>query len=74
VTDISRDGMQTGPNVDLLRKVAADFPFEVQASGGVAGLADLQALRDAGAAGAIVGKALWEGKIKLAEAVDIARG
>ncbi|MEA3003685.1 MAG: phosphoribosylformimino-5-aminoimidazole carboxamide ribotide isomerase [Sphingomonadales bacterium] len=71
VTDISRDGMLTGPNLDLIARTAAALPrFALQASGGVATLDDLRALRDAGAAGAIVGKALWEGRIGLAEALD----
>jgi phosphoribosylformimino-5-aminoimidazole carboxamide ribotide isomerase len=70
VTDISRDGMLTGPNLDLIARTAAALPhLAVQASGGVAELDDLRRIRDAGAAGAIVGKALWEGRIELAEAL-----
>jgi phosphoribosylformimino-5-aminoimidazole carboxamide ribotide isomerase len=71
VTDISRDGMLTGPNLDLIARTTAALPhLALQASGGVATLGDLRALRDAGAYGAIVGKALWEGRIALAEALD----
>lgn len=67
VTDISRDGMLSGPNVALLAEAVERLPhLAVQASGGVASLADLAALPTAGA---IVGKALWEGRIDLAEAV-----
>ena len=71
VTDISRDGMLSGPNLALIERAARALPhLAVQASGGVASLDDLRACRDAGAAGAIVGKALWEGRFTLAEALD----
>ncbi|WP_294173795.1 HisA/HisF-related TIM barrel protein [uncultured Sphingomonas sp.] len=75
VTDIARDGMLGGPNVALTAAIVRDFPqVELQASGGVAALADLGALRDAGAAAAIVGKAFWEGRFTVAEGVAHARG
>lgn len=75
VTDIARDGMLSGPNVALMRSILADFPHvALQASGGVATLADLAALREAGAARAITGKALWEGCFTLAEGLSHARG
>jgi phosphoribosylformimino-5-aminoimidazole carboxamide ribotide isomerase len=74
VTDIGRDGMLSGPNVDLVRQCARLLPgWDLQASGGVATLADLADLAAAGAAGAIVGKALWEGRFTLAEALAHAR-
>jgi len=74
VTDISRDGMMSGPNVELVAKASRRLPhLDVQASGGVSSLDDLRALKDAGAAGAIVGKAFWEGRIDLGEALEIAR-
>jgi len=70
VTDISRDGMMTGPNVELLRETVERLPhLAVQASGGIASLDDLRGLPTAGA---IIGKALWEGKIRLEEALDLA--
>jgi phosphoribosylformimino-5-aminoimidazole carboxamide ribotide isomerase len=69
VTDISRDGMMTGPNVALLEETVERLPqLQVQASGGIASLDDL---RDLPTAGAIVGKALWEGKIKLEDALAL---
>ena len=75
VTDIARDGMLSGPNVALMRAILADFPHvELQASGGVAKLGDLDALRDTGAAAAIVGKAIWENKFTVAQGVAHARG
>jgi phosphoribosylformimino-5-aminoimidazole carboxamide ribotide isomerase len=67
LTDIGRDGMLAGPNFQLLEEACARLPaLAVQASGGVSSLDDLRRLRTAGA---IVGKALWEGHIDLAEAL-----
>ena len=75
VTDIARDGMLTGPNVALMRSILVDFPkVELQASGGVSDLADVAALTATGAARAIVGKAIWEGRFTVAEGVAHARG
>ena len=75
VTDIARDGMLTGPNIALMRSILADFTnVELQASGGVATLADLDALRATGAASAIVGKAIWEGRFTVAQGIAHARG
>lgn len=75
VTDISRDGMLSGPNLDLMRSLAERYPtIELQASGGVAALDDLPALRATGAKRAIVGKAIWERKFTVAEGVAHARG
>ncbi|HEX8225109.1 MAG TPA: 1-(5-phosphoribosyl)-5-[(5-phosphoribosylamino)methylideneamino] imidazole-4-carboxamide isomerase [Allosphingosinicella sp.] len=68
LTDIGRDGMLAGPNFDLLEEAAGRLPhLAIQASAGVSSLDDLRRLRTAGA---IVGKALWEGRIDLAEALD----
>lgn len=70
VTDVSRDGMLAGPNVALYADLAARFPaLAVQASGGVAALDDLDALCGAGAAGAIVGRALYEKRFTLEDAL-----
>jgi phosphoribosylformimino-5-aminoimidazole carboxamide ribotide isomerase len=75
VTDIARDGMLSGPNLSLTEAIVRDFrQVELQASGGVATLADLAALRGAGAAAAIVGKAIWEGRFTVAQGVAHARG
>lgn len=69
-TDIARDGMLSGPNVDLYRRLCARFPrLAVQASGGVRAAADLAAAREAGCAGIVLGKALLEGRLDLAELV-----
>jgi len=68
-TDIARDGMLGGLNLDLYREIATRFPeVAVQASGGVATLDDVIGARAAGAGGAILGKALLDGRFALAEA------
>jgi phosphoribosylformimino-5-aminoimidazole carboxamide ribotide isomerase len=70
-TDVARDGLLGGPNVALYREIRTRYPkLAVQASGGVASLADLAALKETGVAGTIVGKALYEGKLALAEALQ----
>jgi 1-(5-phosphoribosyl)-5-[(5-phosphoribosylamino)methylideneamino] imidazole-4-carboxamide isomerase/N-(5'phosphoribosyl)anthranilate isomerase len=73
VTDIMKDGMLRGPNLDLLRRVCARTDRPVIASGGVSSLADLDAiagLRAVGVEGAIVGKALYAGAFTLEQALD----
>ena len=75
VTDIARDGMLDGPNFALMKAIVAAHPaVELQASGGVAALADLTDLATAGAARAIVGKAIWERRFTVADAVAHAHG
>lgn len=67
LTDIGRDGMLAGPNFELLEEAAERLPqLAIQASGGISSLDDLRRLRTAGA---IVGKAVWEGRIGLSEAL-----
>lgn len=69
VTDISRDGVLAGPNVALMRSLATARPdLEAQASGGVSSIEDLRALRETGAAAAVVGRALYENRLVLEEA------
>jgi phosphoribosyl isomerase A len=79
VTDVSKDGTLSGPNVELLTEVAARTPAPVIASGGVSRLADLVVLARAAAQGAniegsIVGKALYAGRFTLPEALEAVRG
>ena len=70
VTDVSRDGAMTGPNVELNRELARMRPdICFQASGGVAQLEDISALREAGASGCIVGRALYERRFTLEAAL-----
>jgi len=72
VTDVGRDGALTGPNLDLLGEVIRRRPdLRVQASGGMASLDDLLACRDLGCDGAIVGRALYEGRFTTAQAVSV---
>jgi phosphoribosylformimino-5-aminoimidazole carboxamide ribotide isomerase len=69
-TDIDRDGMLAGFNLDLYRYLAATVPtMAVQASGGVRSLDDIRAARDAGAKGVILGRALLEGRFTVKEAL-----
>ncbi|MBS3896054.1 1-(5-phosphoribosyl)-5-[(5-phosphoribosylamino)methylideneamino]imidazole-4-carboxamide isomerase [Silanimonas sp.] len=69
-TDIARDGMLAGLNLELYRSLASAFPgVAVQASGGVASLDELQAAHAVGADGVILGKALLEGRFSMAEAL-----
>ncbi|MDI1247503.1 MAG: 1-(5-phosphoribosyl)-5-[(5-phosphoribosylamino)methylideneamino]imidazole-4-carboxamide isomerase [Lacunisphaera sp.] len=71
-TDISRDGKLTGPNTALYAALVKKFPsLQIQASGGVSSLDDLRALQPTGAAGAIVGRALYEKKFTLKEALSV---
>jgi 1-(5-phosphoribosyl)-5-[(5-phosphoribosylamino)methylideneamino] imidazole-4-carboxamide isomerase/N-(5'phosphoribosyl)anthranilate isomerase len=77
VTDVTRDGTLTGPNLDLLRQVCARTDRPVIASGGVASLSDLTqiaALAPLGVEGAIVGKALYAGAFTLAQALAAVAG
>ena len=76
-TDIARDGMQTGIDVEAYRRVAGLAGFPVVASGGITNLDDIRALAAAGddvIEGAIVGRALYEGNFSLADALAAAHG
>ena len=70
-TDISRDGMLSGPNVEATRKLTEETGLDIIASGGVSCMEDLKCLHEAGIRGAIIGKALYENRIDLAEAVRL---
>lgn len=65
-TDIARDGMLSGPNIELYRELMAEFPAcRLIASGGVSSAADIRALNAAGIPSVVFGKAFYEGKIDL---------
>lgn len=69
-TDISVDGRMIGPNIILYQKILKSFPeLELQASGGVARLSDLTALKGAGVHSAVIGRALLTGAFTLEEAL-----
>lgn len=73
-TDISRDGAMEGTNRALYRTLAVRYPMDIIASGGVSSLEDIQALKAAGVAGAIIGKAYYTGAIDLAQAIALGEG
>lgn len=67
-TDVAKDGLLEGPSIDLYKNIITKFPdLYFIASGGVSSLQDLDELRNIGCKGAIVGKAIYEGRISLAE-------
>ncbi|MDY0028769.1 MAG: 1-(5-phosphoribosyl)-5-[(5-phosphoribosylamino)methylideneamino]imidazole-4-carboxamide isomerase [Pseudobdellovibrionaceae bacterium] len=69
-TDISRDGMMGGCNFNLYRDLKVNYPeLLVQASGGISGMEDISVLRAMKISGAVIGKALYEGKISLENAL-----
>ena len=68
-TDISRDGTLTGPNLAQLIELSGAVSCDIVASGGVSGIGDIIALRDAGLYGVIAGKAIYTGDLALAEAI-----
>lgn len=70
VTDIAVDGMLVGPDLDGYRALVDASPLPVIASGGVGSLDHLRALRDTGVSGVIVGKALYERRFTVEEAID----
>ncbi|HET7388010.1 MAG TPA: bifunctional 1-(5-phosphoribosyl)-5-((5-phosphoribosylamino)methylideneamino)imidazole-4-carboxamide isomerase/phosphoribosylanthranilate isomerase PriA [Nocardioidaceae bacterium] len=77
VTDVNKDGMLAGPNLELLHDVCAATDRPVVASGGITELSDLEALQGLvpqGVEGAIIGTALYEGRFSLEEALALTRG
>ena len=76
-TDIHRDGMQTGPNVEATGALARAVKTPVIASGGISDLSDVKniiPLKDAGVTGMITGRALYDGTLDLAEAINLCKG
>lgn len=71
VTAIDRDGLLGGPDLDLYERLVRAGRGAIVASGGIATLDDLRALRACGCAGAILGRALYEGRLDLAEAIGL---
>jgi phosphoribosylformimino-5-aminoimidazole carboxamide ribotide isomerase len=70
-TNILKDGMETGVDWEIASDIAQQTGLEVIASGGTESLKDIQAVRTAGLAGVIVGRALYEGNFTLKEAIDV---
>ncbi len=70
-TDISRDGELKGANIELYKMLKNDFSMEIIASGGVTTLNEIKTLKEAGVDGAIIGKAYYENKISLEDAIKL---
>jgi phosphoribosylformimino-5-aminoimidazole carboxamide ribotide isomerase len=70
-TDISRDGTLTEPNYQALGEIVRAFGGRVIASGGLSDISQLTKLRELGAQGAIIGKAIYSGRISVSDAVSI---
>jgi phosphoribosylformimino-5-aminoimidazole carboxamide ribotide isomerase len=70
-TDIEKDGMLKGPSSELYKEILAATKVELIASGGISVLEDLVSLKSAGCSGAIVGKAIYEGRISLKELAEL---
>ena len=68
-TDIRRDGTMSGPNLSALGEMIAIEGAEVIASGGIGSVDDVQAVAEAGAAGVIIGRALYDGRVRLKDAL-----
>lgn len=71
-TDIARDGMLTGPNLEQLDAINRAVSCTVTASGGISGIEDIRALKRLGLWGAICGKSLYQGTLDLSEAIQVA--
>jgi len=72
-TDVGRDGLLKGVNLDATVELARAVSIPVIASGGVAGIEDVRAVAASGLAGVIVGRAIYDGRIDLAEALAVGR-
>lgn len=71
-TDISTDGMLSGPNTKLYKRIMQEFPtIRLIASGGVSSMDDVYDLRESGVDGVIIGKAIYEGRILLADLLAV---
>ena len=66
-TDIKKDGMLQGPSTDLYKEILGSVKINLIASGGISSVKDIEDLREAGCEGAIIGKAVYEGKLTLKE-------
>ena len=73
-TDISKDGLLSGTNLELYKELSDKFSVDIVASGGVTTLNDVKKLADMGMYGAILGKALYTGNIDLKSAVELVKG
>ncbi len=72
-TDISRDGMLSGPNLKAMEEMVKAVKIDIIASGGVGKLEDIKNLKETGVSGVIVGRALYTGDVDLKQAIEIGR-
>ena len=70
-TDVDKDGMLKGPATELYREILGNTKINLIASGGISSISDIEDVKEAGCEGVIIGKAIYEGKIKLKELRDI---
>jgi phosphoribosylformimino-5-aminoimidazole carboxamide ribotide isomerase len=70
-TDVNRDGMLQGPATELCKEILSSVKVNLIASGGISSMKDIKEIKEAGCEGVIIGKALYEGKIKLSELKDL---
>ena len=73
LTSISKDGLLTGPDSITMRNIVNNNRAKIYAAGGISSLQDLKLLKDVGVVGVVVGKALYEGKFTLKEAIAITK-
>ncbi len=70
-TDVEKDGVMKGPSTDLYREIIKSVKVDLIASGGISSIDDIYEIKKTGCEGAIIGKAIYEGKIKLKELRDL---
>jgi phosphoribosylformimino-5-aminoimidazole carboxamide ribotide isomerase len=70
-TDVDKDGMMMGPATELYKEILNAVKINLIASGGISSIKDIEDIKSAGCEGAIIGKAIYEGKIKLKELKEI---
>ncbi len=73
ITDISKDGAMKGTNLALYKRLSKQYSLDITASGGVCSIDDIKKLREMNLYAAIIGKAYYEGSIKISEAVEAAK-
>jgi phosphoribosylformimino-5-aminoimidazole carboxamide ribotide isomerase len=70
-TDVNRDGMLEGPATDLYRDILNEVKINLIASGGISSIRDIEEIKESGCEGVIIGKAIYEGRLKLSELRDL---
>jgi phosphoribosylformimino-5-aminoimidazole carboxamide ribotide isomerase len=70
-TDVEKDGLMAGPATDLYREILSSVKLNLIASGGISSIKDIEDVREAGCEGVIIGKAIYEGRIKLEKLRDL---